>query len=71
MPLLKGAASDVTVYQRVNATNNTDPEKKSRTFVATNPSVITTIIRASAWTMPVPPYKVTNSPAFNGRVYIT
>jgi len=52
MPLLKGAASDITVYRRTNATNTTDPDKKSRTFVAPNKYVIAPVIRTSGWRMP-------------------
>jgi hypothetical protein len=51
MPIIKGSASEFTTLSRVNATQTTDPEKKSRTFVATNKMVIAPIVRASSTSM--------------------
>ena len=53
MPILKGAASQFTTLTRVNATQNNDPEKKSRTFVAPNKAVIAPIVRESLETYPL------------------
>ena len=52
MPILKGAASQFTTLTRVNATQNNDPEKKSRTFVAPNKAVIAPVVRESLETYP-------------------
>lgn len=52
MPILRGAASDITTLARVNATQNNDPEKKSRTFVAPNKAVIAPIVREAFNTFP-------------------
>ena len=51
MPIIKGSASEFTTLARVNATQTTDPEKKSRTFVAPNKMVIAPIVRASSTSM--------------------
>jgi hypothetical protein len=51
MPIIRGAASDVTTLARVNATQTTDPEKKSRTFVAPNKAVIAPIVNGSTASM--------------------
>ena len=70
MPIIRGAASDVTTLARVNATQTTDREKKSRTFVAPNKAVIASVVRA-------PEFRLTSlsrgfkSPPFKGRIYIT
>jgi len=51
MPIIKGSASEFTTLARVNATQTTDPEKKSRTFVAPNKMVIAPIVRAADTSM--------------------
>ena len=51
MPIIKGSASEFTTLARVNATQTTDPEKKSRTFVAPNKMVIAPIVRESSVSM--------------------
>jgi len=51
MPIIKGSASEFTTLARVNATQTTDPEKKSRTFVAPNKMVIAPIVRESSASM--------------------
>jgi len=51
MPIIRGAASDFTTLARVNSTQTTDPEKKSRTFVAPNKAVIAPIVNGSTMSM--------------------
>jgi hypothetical protein len=68
MPIIRGAASDFTTLARVNATQTTDPEKKSRTFVAPNKAVIAPIVNQLTISRQVRNWK---SPPFNGRIYIT
>ena len=46
MPLLRTQPSDITRLTRVAATYTTDPEKKSRTFVAPLKQDIATITKA-------------------------
>ena len=74
MPIIKGSASEFTTLTRVIATQTTDPDKKSRTFVAPNKAVIAPIVRESSVSM-MPLTKVVRfnwkSPPFNGRIYIT
>ena len=70
MPIIKGSASEFTTLARVNATQTTDPEKKSRTFVAPNKMVIAPIVRESSVSV-IPGYHDWKSLPFNGRIYIT
>jgi hypothetical protein len=51
MPIIKGAASDVTLLARANANQTNDPDKKSRTFVAPNKAVIAPIVNGSTMSM--------------------
>jgi len=68
-------ASSVTTYARVRATVNPDPEKKSRTFLATTEnSYLNSIVRASETqryasqsVLSVPAWK---RPQFNGRIFL-
>lgn len=69
MPIIRGAASDVTTLARVNSTQTTDPEKKSRTFVAPNKAVIAPIVNGSIATNQM--VRDWKSLPFNGRIYIT
>jgi len=69
MPIIRGAASDVTTLTRVNSTQTTDPQKKSRTFVAPNKAVIAPIVNGSIATNQM--VRNWKSPSFKGRIYIT
>jgi len=68
-------ASDMTRFRRVAATVNTDPVKKSRTFVApTKDGFLTSEIRAAEvarinpnTVLSTPTWK---SPAFKGRIFL-
>lgn len=68
-------ASMATTYARVRATINPDPEKKSRTFLATTEnSYLSAIVRASetqryaqGTVLAVPAWK---TPQFNGRFFL-
>lgn len=68
-------ASSVTTYARVRATVNPDPEKKSRTFLATTEnSYLSSIVRASETqryaqgnVLSIPAWK---TPQFNGRFFL-
>lgn len=67
-------ASMMTRVRRINATNITDPTKKSRTFVATQKSTIGTEVLAAEVTrirplsvLRLPTWK---SPQFNGRIFL-
>ena len=51
MPIIRGAASDFTTLARDNSTQTTDPQKKSRTFVAPNKAVIAPIVNGSTMSM--------------------
>ena len=48
MPIIRGAASEVTTLAKANATQTTDPTKKSRTFVAPNKAVIAPMVLLSS-----------------------
>jgi len=68
-------ASMATTYARVRATVNPDPEKKSRTFVATTEnSYLSSIVRASetqryaeGTVLAIARWKI---PQFNGRFFL-
>jgi hypothetical protein len=72
MPVLPTQPSDITRLARIAATYTTDPEKKSRTFVAPVKYDIGTIARAEFFgqgsVLAVPAWK---SPAFKGgRIFL-
>jgi hypothetical protein len=72
MPLLPTYPSDITRFTRVNTTYTTDPEKKSRTFVAPLKTDIGSIAKAEFFgrgsVLAVPQWK---SPAFRGgRIFL-
>ena len=68
-------ASDMTRFRRVNATVNTDPVIKSRTFIAPiKQGFLSSEVRAAEVTrinpntvLSTPPWK---SPAFKGRIFL-
>lgn len=67
-------ASMMTRVRRINATITSDPEKKSRTFVATDKKSIGAEIRAAEVTrqrsvsvLQIPTWK---SPQFNSRIFL-
>lgn len=67
-------ASMMTRVRRINATITTDPEKKSRTFVAPDKKSIGAEIRAAEVTR-IRPTSVLQlprwiSPQFNGRIFL-
>lgn len=69
-------ASDMTRFRRVAATVNTDPEKKSRTFLApTKDGFLTAEVRAGEVTRINPNTVLTiatwKSPAFKGRIFLS
>jgi hypothetical protein len=64
----------MTRVRRINATNTADPEKKSRTFVATLKTSVGAEIRA-AEVIRIRPISVLElpswkSPQFNGRIFL-
>ena len=70
-------ASMVTRFRRVNATTNTDPEKKSRTFFAPikNSYLIATLRASDVGVTITPTLSVLalptwKSPQFNGRFFV-
>ena len=72
MPVLPTQPSDITRFSRIAATYTTDPEKKSRTFVAPVKYDIGTIARAEFFgpgsVLAIP---IRNSPAFaGGRIFL-
>lgn len=75
MPYVPDASSAIR-FRRINATVNTDPVKKSRTFNAPLKTVITPVLRASDVGQDISPTRSVlavpqwKSPQFNGRFFV-